>query len=258
MDEAAYITEIDQLRSKRYNHILLFAKTVLVSDLRNGTFSIGADSSCDIQVKGGSPLFPKLIGSVFVDLPRIRFDLAEGLGIGENDLDVVGKPMNIKISSDIQIMVSPPRPEVLLAINDANSKLSTDIAAVLLDKKSKWFPVTPQWILSGTVDGKSMLVEFILDGSSVSLLAEKDDDESISIQFKDLTNGSETYGGGRVMKCKVAGSFEACAEGKLPVALDFNRACHLPCAIAVGVVCPSTPAENHLNVRVEAGEMLPL
>ncbi|KAJ3125495.1 hypothetical protein HK100_010765, partial [Physocladia obscura] len=192
------------------------------------------DSSCDIPVTGGSPKFPKLLGRFFINLPHVRFELADGLGleVDETDLEVTGTPMNIKVCTDIQIMVSPPRPEVLLAINDTESQLSADIKTVLKDEKSRWFPVAAKWIIGGSLDCHTMRVEFVLDGISASLSAEKTSNESISIQFKDLTNGFETYGGGRVIKCKVVGNLDSCVDDFLPITLDFNRVFHLPCGIA--------------------------
>jgi uncharacterized protein (DUF1684 family) len=38
------------------------------------------------------------------------------------------------------------------------------------------------------------------------------------------------------------------------VVLDFNKAYNPPCAFSPFATCPLPPKENHLPVRIEAGE----
>jgi uncharacterized protein (DUF1684 family) len=68
------------------------------------------------------------------------------------------------------------------------------------------------------------------------------------VPFKDLSSGKETYGGGRYL------DFETTAIKEDLVILDFNKAYNPYCAFSSGFSCPIPPKENHLNVRVEAGE----
>ncbi len=64
--------------------------------------------------------------------------------------------------------------------------------------------------------------------------------------FRDQTAGRETYGAGRFL------------DSDLPrdghVVLDFNRAYNPPCAFTDYATCPLPPKDNHLAVRIEAGE----
>ena len=69
------------------------------------------------------------------------------------------------------------------------------------------------------------------------------------VPFKDLTNAHETYGGGRYLDFRMKD-----IEGASCV-LDFNKAYNPYCAYSEGYNCPIPPRENHLEVRVEAGEM---
>lgn len=69
------------------------------------------------------------------------------------------------------------------------------------------------------------------------------------ILFKDLTNGDETYGGGRYLDL-----YTTEIHNSLFV-LDFNKVYNPYCAYSEGFNCPIPPRENHLNVRIEAGEM---
>ncbi|MDQ2827890.1 MAG: DUF1684 domain-containing protein [Chloroflexota bacterium] len=76
------------------------------------------------------------------------------------------------------------------------------------------------------------------------------------LSFRDATNGAETYGGGRYLldAAKSADLGGDSAAGT--VVLDFNFAYHPSCAFDPRWVCPLVPAENVLDIRVEAGERL--
>lgn len=68
------------------------------------------------------------------------------------------------------------------------------------------------------------------------------------IPFKDLSNGNETYGGGRYMELRT-GEFVGNT-----VLLDFNTAYNPYCAYSEGFNCPIPPFENHLKVKIDVGE----
>jgi uncharacterized protein (DUF1684 family) len=69
------------------------------------------------------------------------------------------------------------------------------------------------------------------------------------LPFTDLTNGTETYGGGRYLDLK----------GPLgrDVPLDFDRAYNPYCANGGRYGCPVPPRENHLEVAIGAGVKAP-
>ncbi|GHB58643.1 DUF1684 domain-containing protein [Persicitalea jodogahamensis] len=69
------------------------------------------------------------------------------------------------------------------------------------------------------------------------------------VPFKDLTNAQKTYGGGRYLDFRMKD-----IEGDNCV-LDFNKAYNPYCAYSEGYNCPIPPRENHLEAKVEAGEM---
>jgi uncharacterized protein (DUF1684 family) len=72
------------------------------------------------------------------------------------------------------------------------------------------------------------------------------DDGSLFLLFADQTNGKDTYGAGRFLDTP------APKDGK--VVVDFNTAYNPPCAFTAFATCPLPPAQNHLPLRVEAGE----
>lgn len=69
--------------------------------------------------------------------------------------------------------------------------------------------------------------------------------DHLFLPFTDLTNGESTYGGGRYLDLKGPLGKE--------VTIDLNKAYNPYCAYGGRYSCPIVPAENHLEVAVEAG-----
>jgi uncharacterized protein len=94
---------------------------------------------------------------------------------------------------------------------------------------------------------------FTLKDQALSLGAFVEADEKdmrrLFVPFGDLTNGVETYQGGRYL------DLERTASGIYD--LDFNRAYHPFCLFNSSYDCPYPPAESRLKVPIRAGERLP-
>jgi len=101
-------------------------------------------------------------------------------------------------------------------------------------------------ILDEQMQGK---VTFNLGGKTHELMVEELSDHRLFIQFMDETNGDPTYPSGRYHYS------EAHENGKLFI--DFNRAYSPPCAFTEYATCTFPPQENHLKIRIEAGEIYP-
>jgi uncharacterized protein (DUF1684 family) len=94
-------------------------------------------------------------------------------------------------------------------------------------------------------------VDFEVDGQPLALTAFNGiTDGGLHILFTDATSGVTTYPANRSLHV-------AAPDADGTVVLDFNRATNLPCAYTEFATCPLPPAENHLPVAVEAGELLP-
>jgi uncharacterized protein len=93
---------------------------------------------------------------------------------------------------------------------------------------------------------------FTLKGQPLSLgafvEAEEKDMRRLFVPFGDLTNGVETYQGGRYLE------LERTATGIYD--LDFNRAFHPFCLYNASYDCPYPPPESRLKVPIRAGERL--
>ncbi len=84
---------------------------------------------------------------------------------------------------------------------------------------------------------------------SESLKNESEYRDYLFVPFRDLTNGEQTYGGGRYLDLKIPKSGQT-------LTLDFNKAYHPYCAYnATDYSCPIVPDENKLPVRITAGVM---
>ncbi len=100
-------------------------------------------------------------------------------------------------------------------------------------------------------------LSFPLDGKTYKLTVYKYPDmqlipqyrDLLFIPFRDLSNGKETYGGGRYIDLRMS----QIENDK--IILDFNKAYNPYCAFGVGYSCPIPPRENHLKVAIRAGEM---
>jgi uncharacterized protein (DUF1684 family) len=95
-------------------------------------------------------------------------------------------------------------------------------------------------------------LHFTLKGQALTLTAFVDATENdmrrLFVPFGDLTNGTETYTGGRYL------DLNRTATGIYD--LDFNRAYHPFCYFNPTYECPIPPRENRLSVPVRAGERM--
>ena len=89
---------------------------------------------------------------------------------------------------------------------------------------------------------------FSLDGKEYRLDAERQDDNSYDLIFKDQTAGKTTYGAGRYLTTEVA-------EGN-DVVIDFNVAYNPPCAFTEFATCPLPLPQNIVPMAIEAGEKI--
>jgi uncharacterized protein (DUF1684 family) len=70
-------------------------------------------------------------------------------------------------------------------------------------------------------------------------------EDYLFLPFTDLTNGIETYGGGRYLELRIVDLENGW--------IDFNYAYNPYCAYNHKYSCPIPPMDNHLNFRLEAG-----
>jgi len=79
----------------------------------------------------------------------------------------------------------------------------------------------------------------------LELMEEEGFEDYLFLPFMDLTNGEETYGGGRYIDLTIP-------RGDTLV-IDFNRAYNPYCVYNKKYSCPLVPRQNFMNTRVMAG-----
>jgi uncharacterized protein len=97
-------------------------------------------------------------------------------------------------------------------------------------------------IATFTLDGQEMQLTLF---KSISKVITPGYENSLFLPFTDLTNGKETYGGGRYMDVEIP-------EGD-SIVLDFNKSYNPYCAYSTNYSCPIPPKENDLPVYIKAG-----
>ena len=70
--------------------------------------------------------------------------------------------------------------------------------------------------------------------------------DMLFIPFKDITNGKETYEGGRYIDAEILPGYR--------MVLDFNMAYYPSCAYNEKFICVLPPKENMLEIEIKAGE----
>lgn len=90
-----------------------------------------------------------------------------------------------------------------------------------------------------TLDGRDHLLEVYK-----SILS-----DNLFIPFKDLTNGKETYEGGRYLDAEIFTGYR--------MVLDFNMAYYPSCAYNDKFTCALPPKGNYLDGEIKAGEKNP-
>lgn len=81
---------------------------------------------------------------------------------------------------------------------------------------------------------------------NVGLMSKAGFEDYLFVPFTDETSGIESYGGGRYIDARI--------PKDNTIILDFNRAYNPYCVYSKKYSCPIPPRENHLNIRIAAGE----
>jgi uncharacterized protein len=156
-------------------------------------------------------------------------------------------------NGDMWLMIKDPRTLGLMRFSGLN-----------------WYPAQPKWRIAAhyvpyttphpitIVMSKGQVettpaagyAEFTVDGRKQTLVA-IDESGELFFVIGDLTNKTETYGGGRFLETAVA---DHGMDHEGTVMLDFNQLVNPQCAYAHFKVCPRPPRENELNFEIPAGE----
>lgn len=234
--------------------------------LRKGENIIGSNSDCDILLPKRAP---KRLGTFEFDGNNVTLNVEANLPVEVNgmatktallDADQEDVPSFITFN-DMRMVVVRRSKGVGIRLWD-NTK---DERRTFPNRE--WYPVkeellipaayirydTPRIVkmpdILGAILDERMegYVTFSLNGQKHELIVSELPDHRLWIQFMDGSNGNPTYPSGRYHYT------DAHDNGK--VFIDFNKAYNPPCAFTDYATCTFPPQENHLKVRIEAGEI---
>jgi hypothetical protein len=269
VDQTSYRTQIEKWRQQREESLQAengWLTVVGLFWLREGANTVGTGPGNNFVLPRGSA--PEKVGTFDFHDGRTVFRAAPGAAVTVN-----GKPV-----ATAAMTADSAGPPDLLRVHDLTMfviKRGSRFGVRLKDKNSEarrkftgthWFPVAEKYRVTakfvpytppkmipvpnilGDIEPEASpgYVEFTLEGQQLRLEPVSEGDVLFFI-FKDLTAGKETYPSGRFLYTDFPQQGE--------VILDFNRAVNPPCAFTPYATCPLPPKQNHLPVRIEAGEL---
>lgn len=152
-------------------------------------------------------------------------------------------------------VLRPRRPSNPTRVRYAGTPTYPPTARFVVPARFEPFATPREVTVGSVVDGLQHVYEapgvlvFDLDGPR-SLLAFNGHEDGLHVLFTDRTSGVTTYAASRSLDI-------AAPDASGATTIDFNRATNLPCAYTEHATCPLPPAENRLDVAIEAGERLP-
>lgn len=189
---------------------------------------------------------------------------------------VQGIPITIRGEDQKEMTLEDQR--VLKWRKERNAFLKDHQRSPLLpqDKKNfkgmKYYPFDPKYFFSGQIERTVLHINnpkyyatfltnkgtnkryirygkfhFILNGKEYTIEIYKSIlSDNLFIPFKDKTNGTETYEGGRYIEAEILPDYK--------IILDFNMAYNPSCAYNEKFVCVLPPRENMMDIEIRSGE----
>lgn len=236
--------------------------------LRNGENVIGSDPKCDILLPARAP---KKLGTFEFDGNNVHLNVDSTWPVEVNgmatksallDADEEDVPSFITFNNMRMVVVRRSKGVGIRLWDNTRDERRTF-------PTREWYPVKEKFripatytrydvpkivkmpdILGAILDERMEgFVTFELNGQKHELIVSELPDHRLWVQFMDGTNGDPTYPSGRYHY------IDAHENGK--AFIDFNKAYSPPCAFTNYATCTFPPQENHLKVRIEAGEIYP-
>ena len=272
-DDAAYRASVEKWRQHREESLKADDGWLAVAGLfwlHEGTNSFGTDALGDIVLPAGSApaeagSFEFHAGRTVVHLGKsvaatVQGKRADGATLRPDEDPAFNDKADQMTLGTLTFYVHQSGERYAIRMLDKNSPLRREFTGL------RWFPIDPAYRVEAhyvpydkpkVIQIQNMMgdigpdtvpgyVDFRLNGQDLKLQVDIDGSE-LSIVFRDLTSGKETYGAARFLVA------EAPKDGK--TVLDFNEAYNPPCAYNPYTTCPLPTPENRLRARVAAGEM---
>ena len=238
--------------------------------LEEGKNSFGTDQGNDIVLPSGSA--PGRVGYFDLKGNTVSVDLENGIAArlngesirrrAELKSDAAGAQPDILELNHLRMKVIERGGKLAVRLMDLKNPLLLAFRGLAfyeinprLRVEAKFLPYhPPKKIKVATVSGYVEelecpgIAQFSVEGITVQLepVLESPGDTKLFFMFKDSTNGSETYGGGRYLYSDLP------SHGR--VILNFNQAHNPYCAYNSFSTCQIPPLQNWLKVPIRAGE----
>lgn len=267
-DPASYVASVEQWQLDRLEGLKAkdgWLNLAGIYWLKEGMQTFGSDSANDIIFPAKAPA---IIGSLSLVDSLVRLQVSEGVDLYYKNESV--KELELSYDSsrepsyithgDFAWYIMKRHHKLAVRLRDYKNPAIADLDHI------PSYPIDPDYLVEAKLvpfdEVKIITVptpfpdytqdyecpgelRFKLKGKRLTLLPFSAGDQYFII-ISDETSGLDTYGGGRFMYAS------SDSEGK--ILLDFNKAYNPPCALTPFAACPMPPGENHLPVKIEAGE----
>jgi uncharacterized protein (DUF1684 family) len=271
--DEAYLHEIERWRAAREARLRSDEGWLSVAGLfwlQEGENRFGSDPHAPVLLPAHSS--PAQAGIFRVHGGKVTVEVATGVAVS-----LAGKPVTkAELRSDL------PGPADVLALGqlrffviERGGKLAIRLRDLATPARRsfaglRWFPIRPEYRVVGrfvphpapkklAIPNVLGLVEemvspgvvvFQLQGQELRLEPVYEDPaaKELFFIFRDKTSAHETYGAGRFF-------YADNPDKNGQVIIDFNKAYTPPCGFTRFATCPLPPRQNHLPLRIEAGEL---
>lgn len=266
--DPAYLNETEQWHSKRIANLRKensWLNLVGLYWLKPGENKFGSAKDNDIVFPENAP---KYIGSFTLRdsivtikiLPNVEV-FQDTFIINEIEMqnDLLGNPTTLKLDGFRWFIIKRGE-KFAVRLRDLNAALLKEFSGI------ERFPVNKDWRFEAKYlpynPSKKIMVPNVLGGSDEETVSGKlifnrdkrnyslepiDSGDRLFIIFADETNGESTYGAGRFLYADKPDSSGI-------VILDFNKSYNPPCVFTKYATCPLPPEQNHLAIKITAGE----
>ena len=234
--------------------------------LHEGRNRVGSDPTADVVLPGG----PSTVGWIEVRGKQVSFHAenhatvthgGEAVGSMALEDDRTGPPTRLAVGG-VTFHLIDREGRLAVRVRDPESPARHSFRGL------EYFPIDLRWRVEATfhryAPSRSALapnvlgfgetyevpgaLRFDVDGVTHQIEAFREPgQDDLFLVFGDLTNGAETYGGGRYLYTKPP-------RHRGRALIDFNRSYNPPCVFTPYATCVLPLPENRLPMRIEAGE----